>query len=106
MEAALSREGTLKNRYYVQARVDSHVRGQLQGRVVIRLWAWVQIPVLPHTSWGEQISWLLCASVSSTVRWDSNSAYLTELFLQFSELTIERAQNSALHALSKGHWGY
>ena len=74
-----------ENRSCARVRVDTHVRGQRHGRV-LRLWSWVQSPFLPLTSWREQVSWLLCASVSSSARWDNNSAYLIELFWQLKSL--------------------
>ena len=79
VEAALSQEGMCEGRSCVQMRVDTHVRGNSKAEW-LRLWAWVQSPFLPLPSWGEQVSWWLCASVSSSAKWDNNGAYLIELF--------------------------
>ena len=103
VEAALSQEGTCGSRYCVQLRIDTTWGGNSKAEW-LRLWAWVQSLFLPLTSWRGQVSWLLCASVSSSARWDNNSAYLIELFWQFNEFTTERTQNSALHAQSRCYW--
>lgn len=52
---------------------------QEEGKTQAWSWtAWVTIPALPLTSFG-QVAYILCTSISSPIAWETNNTYFKVL---------------------------